>query len=109
MLRNESGSVTAELAVTLPAVGVILALVLGVYALQVQRLELVADAAMASRAVARGEAEAAAEQLVAHPKREVSFTNTGELVCAKITQPAQLASLPVFDLIEQACARKAGF
>lgn len=108
-LSNETGSVTAELAVTLPAVGVILALVLGVFGLQVQRLALVADAAMASRAVARGEAEAAAEQLVAQPKRAVEFTTTSDLVCAKITQPAQLAGLPVFDLSEKACARKAGF
>ena len=45
-----------------------------------------------------GEAEAAAEQLVAQPKRAVEFTTTSDLVCAKITQPAQLAGLPVDSL-----------
>ncbi|MEN9753505.1 MAG: hypothetical protein RL670_1196, partial [Actinomycetota bacterium] len=46
-LRREYGTVTAELAVTLPAVGVLLALVLGVFAVQVQHLAMVGDAAMA--------------------------------------------------------------
>ena len=108
-LRRENGSVTAELAVTLPAVGLLLAIVVGVFALQVQHLALVGDAAMAARAVARGETQAVAEQLVAKAGRKLSFSKPGELVCAKLSQPAQLAGLPTFLMTEVSCARAAGF
>lgn len=108
-LRRERGSVTAELAVTLPAVGVLLGIVLGVFAVQVQHLAMVGDAAMAARAVARGETKAAAEQLVAKPGRTLVWINSGELVCVTMTQPARLAGLPALELTERSCARAAGF
>ncbi len=107
-LTQEHGSVTAELAVTLPVVGFMLAVIVGVFGLQVQRLQLAADAATAARAVARGEDTAIAQQLVLKANRKVEFTTPNDLVCAAITQPVAVAGLPSFELTEQSCARKAG-
>ncbi|MEI6590948.1 MAG: hypothetical protein WCO24_02985 [Actinomycetes bacterium] len=108
-LTQENGSVTAELAVTLPVVGFMLAVIVGVFGMQVQRLQLAADAATAARAVARGESTWVAEQLVRKANRTVEFTSPSDLICAAISQPVALAGLPKFDLTEHSCARKAGF
>jgi Flp pilus assembly protein TadG len=107
-LSQENGTVTAELAVALPVVGFMLAVVVGVFGLLVERLQLSEDAAMAARAVARGEDTAFAEKLVAGPNRKIAFKYLDDLVCAEITQAATIASLPSFDLLERSCSRKAG-
>jgi hypothetical protein len=39
-INQQNGSVTAELAVTLPVVGFMLAVIVGVFGMQVQRLQL---------------------------------------------------------------------
>jgi hypothetical protein len=108
-INQQNGSVTSELAVTLPVVGFMLAVIVGVFGMQVQRLQLAADAAMAARAVARGESTFVAELLVQKANRKVEFTSPSDLVCVALTQPIVVAGLPKFDLTEHSCARKAGF
>ena len=53
--KKESGSVTAELVLALPAVVMIVAMALGAMSVQLQRMELVSAASTIARAIARGE------------------------------------------------------
>ena len=107
-LSNQAGTVTAELAVALPIVGFMLAVIVGIFSMQVQRLQLASDAAAAARAIARGEDQTMAVQLVQKPNRQIQFEDATELVCATISQPIAIAGLPSFNMSEKFCARKAG-
>jgi aryl-alcohol dehydrogenase-like predicted oxidoreductase len=53
--KKDTGSVTAELVLALPAVVMIVALALGAMSVQLQRMELVSAASTIARAIARGE------------------------------------------------------
>ena len=63
--HSERGSVTAELAIAMPAVSLIIGITLGAFALQVDRMKLVDVAATSARALARGETEESIRQLAA--------------------------------------------
>lgn len=54
-LRSERGTVTAELAIALPAVLLVLSFALQALALQLERIALVGEVAGLARAAARGE------------------------------------------------------
>ena len=60
----ERGSITAELAMALPAVALVIAITLGAFSLQIERMKLVEVSASAARAVARGESEENARALI---------------------------------------------
>jgi Flp pilus assembly protein TadG len=85
--RHEQGSATAELAVALPAVAVVLALCLGgvqVVGAQVRMTDAAADAA---RALGRGEPEGNARSIaraVAGPSA-VSTSRDGQFVCVSVS------------------------
>ncbi|MEY3472884.1 MAG: hypothetical protein RLY22_387 [Actinomycetota bacterium] len=88
-LRSESGTVTAELAIAMPAV--LLTLTFSIQALSVQshRIELTYQAAQLARDAARGESV---------PNSKVE----GHLVCV------QLEISEPFPITEKQCARQLG-
>ena len=71
-LQTERGSVTAEFAMALPAVSLVITITLGGFALQIERIKLVEVAAVAARSVARGETEEEARSMVAELTAQVA-------------------------------------
>lgn len=111
----EQGSVTAELAIAMPAVSMIIAITLGAFALQIDRMKLVEVSATAARAIARGEPENSVLELTKQmlaPKTAIGFEVVflENLACVSLLQPVQLAvfGANAFELKETACARKMG-
>jgi len=115
--RIEQGSVTAELALAMPAVSLVIAITLGAFALQIERMKLVGVAAMAARAVARGETQ---ENVRALALEMISTTDSQQInveietrentVCINLSRNFEIAGLPgkLFDFSELQCARKVG-
>lgn len=106
-LASERGSVTAEFAVVLPAV--VLVVLVGVAALgagaRVVRLQ---DAAAdAARLVARGEAVERAYSVVAAAGGSARVETRGDLVCVVASAPVPLA-LPIPELSATSCALAGG-
>ena len=108
--RGDEGSVTAELALALPSVALVLAITLAGFGLQVERLKLVSAAATASRALARGESEGEIQNLIAEiaPESKLKFEYLDNFVCARISQDFKIASLSNFEVDERQCYRKSG-
>jgi hypothetical protein len=87
-MSSDRGSVTAELAVALPAVAVVLACCLGGLQVAGTQLRLQDAAALAARALARGDPPSSAVALVAGVS--LSRSDRGDLVCATLHAPAAL-------------------
>ena len=114
---DERGSVTAELAMALPAVALVIAITLGAFSLQIERMKLVEVSASAARAVARGESEENARALIyellfpiAEDAVLIEYEHRENVVCAKLSRQFAVPGLgaKVFDLAEVQCARKLG-
>lgn len=114
---NEKGSVTAELALAMPAVSLVIAITLGAFALQIERMKLVGVAAMAARAIARGETQENVRALVLEMSSttdsqqiNVEIETRENTVCINLSRNFEIAGLPgkLFDFSELQCARKAG-
>jgi len=111
LLRGEGGSATAEFALTLPAV--VLVLVLGVGALhaastQVRLQDAVADAA---RLLSRGEPDARVRAVVASAEAAASLraAREGDLVCATATVPVRVVGFIELELGASSCALDGGW
>ncbi len=112
---GEHGSVTAEFAIVLPGVMIILYFAISVLAMQTSRLGLVALAAESSRALARGEPQETVENLIEGTGlgSQISFTTrySDLSVCVELVQISQI---PPFgqefsiEVKESQCARKGG-
>ncbi|CAB4560247.1 MAG: hypothetical protein F2550_02680 [Actinobacteria bacterium] len=114
---NDKGSVTAELALAMPAVSLVIAITLGAFALQIERMKLVGVSAMAARAVARGETQENVRSLVLEMSStlesqqiNVEIQTRENTVCVNLSRNFEIAGLPgkLFDFSELQCARKAG-
>jgi Flp pilus assembly protein TadG len=81
--RADAGSVTAEFALALPLVVVVLAFCLTGLQVAGQQVRLQDAAATAARAAARGDNTAIAARLT--PSATVSQWNDGALVCVRLT------------------------
>jgi len=92
---QEEGSASAELAVVLPAVVVVLALCLGSVAASAQYVRLVDAAADSARSSARGDDPAPPVDRV-DPRAEVGVSTEGGLVCVEVA--ARLRPLPVLEV-----------
>ena len=104
MRSDERGGVTAEFAVALPAVVLVLACCVSGMAVAGQQLRLLDAAALAARTLGRGgDPGAVVERLV--PGAEVSPNTDGELACVTLTTTA--AGLPI-TLTARSCALDAG-
>jgi len=112
---DDKGSVTAEFAIVLPGVLLVLYFALAVLALQTSRIALVELAAEGSRALARGESEQLVSELIVQSGLrsstyfESSFTDLS--ICVEVIQKHEIgalgASFPI-ELKELQCARKGG-
>lgn len=109
---SESGSVTAEFAVVLPAVFMIIAIAIGALSLQVERMRLVGLAAELARASGRGESEQAIRQVFDERLvgRRVEYSSDGSFSCAEVSTEVELLGLPSFGLrlADRQCARTVG-
>jgi hypothetical protein len=114
---NDKGSVTAELALAMPAVSLVIAITLGAFALQIERMKLVGASAMAARAIARGDAEENVRALVIEMSSpldpqdiKMEIETRENFVCVNLSRDFEIAELKgnLFEFSEQQCARKAG-
>lgn len=103
---------TAEFAVVLPTVVMIMAISLATLSAQLERFKLVSVAGMISRAVARAEPIESVKAVFAEQLKGRSFTidTLGAMVCAEVSQTLEIEVLPDFGLrlAETQCARKIG-
>ena len=110
--KKDTGSVTAELVLALPAVVMIVALALGAMSVQLQRMELVSAASTLARAIARGEPIAIVDALVTDLGEQVGFEIQEELgvICVVLRSEIGILSidLPGLELIESQCAKAQG-
>lgn len=108
-LRDERGSVAAELAVALPAVVVVVALGIGGLLAASTHVRLQDAAADAARLIARGEpgerAAGAVTSAVAGARSASS--HSGDLVCVTATADVAVAGMPV-TLTASSCALAGG-
>jgi len=107
MIAAERGSVTAEFAVTLPALVLVLAACLSGVAVTGQQLRLQDAAALAARTLARG---GDPESLVARllPTASVERRPEGDLACVALTMPATVTALLPLTLSARSCALAGG-
>ena len=110
--KKDTGSVTAELVLTLPAVLLIVGLALGAMSVQLQRMELVSAASTIARAIARGEPIAIVDALVTDLGEQVGFEIQEELgvVCVILRSEIGIFSIDLtgLELIETQCAKAQG-
>jgi len=109
MQRGQRGSITAELAIALPAVVLVLACCLSGLHVVGEQLRLQDAAAVAARTIARGSSgPAITAQLV--PGAEVSERTDGDLVCATVTarSTALLGTIAGVELSATSCALGGG-
>lgn len=106
--RDEQGSVTAEFAVTVPAVVLIVLLTVATLAASSRQIRLEQATAQAARLAARGEDDARvrAALLTVGGAATVEIAATGDLVCAHARAPAPVP-LPLPPLRAEACAAAA--
>ena len=114
---SDKGSVTAELALAMPAVSLVIAITLGAFALQIERMKLVSVSAMSARAVARGEPEENIRALILEMSLtldsqdiQMEIQTRENTVCVNLSRNFEIAGLPgkLFDFAELQCARKVG-
>ncbi len=110
--QAETGSVTAELALALPSVALVIAITLGGFGLQVERMKLVDLSASGSRALARGEDPAVVAAMVMKARTDLTLLveNEEDLVCLKLSFLAKVPGLgsELLEVSERQCSRKMG-
>ncbi|MEF2978728.1 TadE family type IV pilus minor pilin [Subtercola sp. YIM 133946] len=111
-LADDSGTVTAEFAVALPAAVVVFALAVGAVQASALQVRVVDAASVAARTLGRGaaagEADARVAQLVgAHT---LSTSADGDFVCVTVTAPIAFAALAAagVDVSARSCALAGG-
>ena len=107
--RRDRGMVTAELAVAVPVVVVVLALGLAAIRLGIDEVRCVDAARLAARALARGDSEASARDLAltaAPPGASVSLGSGGAEVSATVAASRDLAGWRVLTVRGSATAAR---
>ena len=112
---SELGSVTAEFALILPAVLLILVFSLSALAMQTNRMALIELAAEGARALARGEPEEVLSSLIQDralsPQPQIKLEHESLSICLVLSQNVKLPILGNFidfPVLERQCARKSG-
>lgn len=109
---SDRGAITAEFAIVLPTVFLLLAFSMTTLTAQFERTRLVSVAAGLARAVARGEPESQVRELYATQLRgsTVTFSTEGLLLCAKVVRDLNLLGLPNLPLrlADRECSRRLG-
>ncbi|MFG6443995.1 TadE family type IV pilus minor pilin [Microbacterium sp. P06] len=104
---GQRGSVTAEFAVVLPAIVLVLLLGVGALGAAARQVRLQDAAADAARLVARGDDPGRAHAVVGAVGGTADIEQRGDLVCVIARAPVPLA-LPVEDLTATSCALAGG-
>lgn len=109
-LSSESGTVTAELAIAMPSVTLVIVVTLSAFGLQVERMNYVAASASAARALGRGEAQAEVQALLSEiaPEASLEVEFLANHVCAIVGKQVPVLGLQDFVISERQCARKMG-
>lgn len=109
-MSGERGSVTAELAIAMPSVALVIVVTLSAFSLQVERMKLVSLSATVARALGRGEDSEVATGLVAQADSlaKLKIDYLADFVCSTISKEFRIASLPSIEVSERQCAQKAG-
>lgn len=107
---GERGAAVAEFAVVMPAVALVLALSLGAVQTVALQVRLQDAAAVAARALGRGEGlQLAAERLErAAPGAQLEPSEQGEAICVAVRMQAQIAGVLTVPLEAGSCALAAG-
>ncbi len=109
---SDTGAITAEFAVVLPTVFMILSISLASLSAQLERFKLVSLAGMISRAAARAEPVDVLNAVFAEQLEGRSFiiSSRGAMECVEVSQTLKIALLPDLGLrlAETQCARKIG-
>jgi hypothetical protein len=100
----DAGTVTAEFAVVLPVVVLVLAMALGGMQLAGTQLRLQSGVADAARLLGRGDGGATADLLRAVPGARLNETRRGDLVCATARAPTSLGLLSGITISASSCA-----
>lgn len=104
-LHDDDGTVTAEFAVVVPAVLVVLGLVIGGIVIATNRLTLSAAAADIARLEARGDATLAAERIAAvGPGISIERERDGSLLCITLRGGSVRGPLAALAIIGSGCA-----
>lgn len=108
--EGERGSVAAELALTLPAVLLVLVLGVGALGAAARQVSLQDAAADAARLLGRGEDSGAASAVVSRavPGATMSSSATGDLVCVTARSEVALGALLRVPLEASSCALDGG-
>lgn len=101
---DEAGTVTAEFAVVLTAVILVLGFALGAIGLGGEQLRLQGAAFDAARLLGRGDAGAIDRIHAVAPDARVGVRLSGALICADVTAPVELGVLSGIILSASACA-----
>lgn len=110
--KTERGAITAELVLALPTVFLILATALGALSVQLQRMEMVSNAALLARSIAAGDPVGVVDAVVSELGDGIEFEihESDGMVCVFLK-----ANLEVFgfdfgdlELVENQCARAQG-
>lgn len=104
LLREERGSVSAEFAIALPAVALVLVCCLSGLQLASQQVRLQDAAALTARSAARGEGVGVAARLA--PGAAVAHWRDGDLECVRLTTPGTLLGI---ELSARSCALGSGW
>lgn len=104
---GERGSVTAEFAVVLPAIVLVVLLGVGALGAAGRQIRLQDAAADAARLIARGESSDRAHGVVSAVGGSAVIEPRGDLVCVIASAPVPLA-LPLPDLTASSCALAGG-
>jgi hypothetical protein len=109
-VASDAGTVTAELAIAMPTVALVIAVALSGFGLQVERMKFVAVAASAARALGRGETPAEAQVMLAEiaPEAEFEIDYSENHICATVSKKISMLGLQDFEISERQCARKMG-
>jgi Flp pilus assembly protein TadG len=107
---SDSGTITAELAMALPSVALVIAVTVAGFGLQIERMKFVSVAATAARALGRGEQQVDVEALVndVAPAASLKVEFLENQICANISQKFMVAGLQSFEVAERQCSRKMG-
>lgn len=108
-LRQDAGSVTAEFAVALPAVMMVLAITLGAFALQIEQIRMVNLAASSARALAHADGAAIGTGSVDTEQAGSTVSYADDLVCVTLVRELAIPGLgKAFEIKEKQCARRLG-
>lgn len=102
--RDERGSVTAEFALTIPVMLLVLGLAVGSVYLAAERVSLVSLAGEVARLEARGDTVLAAARLAEHPEAGIARTNDGRMLCVTAVSKPAAGVLAVISVSGRGCA-----